>query len=175
MRSISVRNKIITLLCLAAGNAGLGQSDFALDQSSIPPAATMGIADLLVSGDAEALIKTAHQQGYRVYAEVPVSNVTAPAPALTSKSDLAGIVLNAGSSQPSQVEAALVALRSAYADLPILVLDTRGKQPQMKGQLVIKRDGVLQVTSPTAQPWIDSNLATDQVRSGFPPQSDSSL
>ena len=169
MRSISVRNKIITLLCLVLATPGWGKVILRWTQSSIPPAATMGIADLLVSGDAEALIKTAHQQGYRVYAEVPVSNVTAPAPALTSKSDLAGIVLNAGSSQPSQVEAALVALRSAYAELPILVLDTRGKQPQMKGQLVIKRDGVLQVTSPTAQPWIDSNLGLIRFDQAFRP------
>ncbi len=127
----------------------------------------MGIADLLVSSDAEALIKTAHQQGYRVYAEVPMSKVTAPA--LTLKNDLAGIVLNAGNSQPSQIDAALVALRSAYAELPVLVLDTRGKQPQMKGQLVIKRDGVLQVTSPTAQPWIDSNLGLIRFDQAFRP------
>ena len=40
----------------------------------------------------------------------------------------------------------------------------------MKGQLVIKRDGVLQVTSPTAQPWIDSNLALVRLDHTFRPQ-----
>ncbi len=76
MRSISVRNKIITLLCLVLATPGWGKVILRWTQSSIPPAATMGIADVLVSSDAEALIKTAHQQGYRVYAEVPMSNVS---------------------------------------------------------------------------------------------------
>jgi len=40
-----------------------------------------------------------------------------------------------------------------------LVLNTDGKQPQMRGSLVIKRGSVLEVSSPTAQPWIDTNLA----------------
>ena len=34
-----------------------------------------------------------------------------------------------------------------------------GKQPEMRGSLVIKRGSVLEVSSPTAQPWIDTNLA----------------
>src|ERR1700730_3429466 len=114
MRLISVRNKIITLLCLVLATPAWRKFILHWTQSSIPPAATMGIADLLVSSDAEALIKTAHQQGYRVYAEVPMSK----AAALNSTSALTGIVLNAGNSQPSQIEAALLGLRSAYADLP---------------------------------------------------------
>src|SRR5205807_2940454 len=34
-----------------------------------------------------------------------------------------------------------------------------GKQPEMRSSLVIKRGSVLEVSSPTAQPWIDTNLA----------------
>jgi hypothetical protein len=39
------------------------------------------------------------------------------------------------------------------------VLNPDAKQPEMRGSLVIKRDSVLEVSSPTAQPWIDTNLA----------------
>lgn len=39
------------------------------------------------------------------------------------------------------------------------MLNPDGKQPEMRGSLVIKRGSVLEVSSPTAQPWIDTNLA----------------
>ena len=58
---------------------------------------------------------------------------------------------------------------SAYPALPVLVLSAKGKQPQMKGQLVVKNNGVLYVTSPTAQPWIDSNLALVRLDQVFRP------
>ena len=86
-----------------------------------------------------------------------------------AKSDLAGIILNPGDSQPGQIDEELQQLRSAYPGLPVLVLNPRAKQPQMKGQMVIKREGVLQVTSPTAQPWIDTNLALVRLDQAFRP------
>src|SRR6266436_8324845 len=166
IRSSPWRNQILTLLCLLLATHGWATVLLRWTQPSIPPAATLGISDLLVSCDSEALIKTAHSQGYRVYAEVPISKAAAPAP-IRSKNELAGIVLNPGDAQPSQIDEALLALRSAYPDLPVRVLDTRGKQPRMKGQLVIKNDGILQVTSPTEQPWIDSNLALVRLDQAF--------
>jgi protein-tyrosine-phosphatase len=39
----------------------------------------------------------------------------------------------------------------------------------MRGSLVIKRDSVLEVSSPTAQPWIDTNLALIRVQQRFHP------
>ena len=39
------------------------------------------------------------------------------------------------------------------------MLDAGGKQPEMRGWLVFKRNGILQVSSPTSQPWLDENLA----------------
>jgi hypothetical protein len=51
----------------------------------------------------------------------------------------------------------------------VRVLNPRAKQPQMKGQMVIKREGVLQVTSPTAQPWVDTNLALVRLDQAFRP------
>jgi hypothetical protein len=39
----------------------------------------------------------------------------------------------------------------------------------MKGTLVTNKDGVLQVTSPTAQPWLDTNLALVKLEKAFRP------
>jgi hypothetical protein len=164
-----MRKRVLTLVCLLAATPGWSRVLLRWTQSSLPAATTMGIKELVVSWDAEALIKKALRQGYRVYAEVPVgkaSEMTRSA----GKNDLAGVVLNPGSSQPGQIDEDLRRLRSAYPALAVLVLSPKAKQPQMKGQLVIKRDGILQVTSPTAQPWIDSNLALVRLDHSFRPE-----
>jgi hypothetical protein len=167
-RKIFARKTVLTLVCLLPAMPGWSKVLLHWTQPSVPPAATMGIKEILVFWDAEALIRTAHRQGYRVYAEVPVA--MAPAMVRISvQNELAGFVLNAGDSQPGQIDQTLLQLRSAYPRLPVLVLDAKAKQPQMKGQLVIKKDGILQVSSPTAQPWIDSNLALIRLDQAFRP------
>ncbi len=168
LRSTFRHRQILALVFLLLATPGSARVLLRWTQPSIPPAANMGIGDLLVSYDAETMIVTARSQGYRVYAEVPITKASTSA-AIVSKNDLAGIVLNPDDAQPSQIDDALATLRSAYPEIPVLVLDTRAKQPQMKGQLVIKRDGILQVTSPTAQPWIDTNLALVKLDRAFRP------
>jgi hypothetical protein len=165
------RKWLLTLVCLLAATPGWGRVLLRWTQPSIPPAASIGIREVVVSWDAESLIKAARGQGYRVYAEVPVGKA-AEIIRSAGKSNLAGIVINAGNSKADQTDGDgdLRQLRSAFPSLPVLVLNARGKQPEMKGQLVIKRDGVLQVTSPTAQPWIDSNLALVRLDRTFRPQ-----
>jgi hypothetical protein len=163
-----MRRGVLALVCLLAATPGWSKVLLRWTQSSIPAASTMGMNELVVSWDAEALIRTARRRGYRVYAEVPVgkaSDMTRSA----NKNKLAGIVLNPGNAEPGQIEEDLHQLRSAYPALPVLVLNPKAKQPQMKGQLVIKSDGVLYVSSPTAQPWIDSNLALVRLDQTFRP------
>ena len=163
------RKWLLTLLCLLAATPGWCRVLLRWTQPSIPPAASIGIREVVISWDAESLVKAARGQGYRVYAEVPVGKA-AEIIRSAGKSNLAGIVINAGNSKADQTDGDLRQLRSAFPSLPVLVLNARGKQPEMKGQLVIKRDGVLQVTSPTAQPWIDSNLALVRLDRTFRPQ-----
>jgi hypothetical protein len=166
---ISMRRRVLTLVCLLTATPGWSKVLLRWTQPSLPAATTMGIKELVVSWDAEALIRKALRHGYRVYAEVPVgkaSEMTRSA----GKTDLAGIVLNPGSSQPGQIDQDLCQLRSAFPALPVLVLNPKAKQPRMMGQLVINRDGILQVTSPTALPWIDSNLALVRLDQSFRPE-----
>jgi hypothetical protein len=165
---IFMRKRLLILVCLLAATPGWSRVLLRWTQSSIPAAATMGIREVVVSWDAEALIRNARRQGYRLYAEVPVGKA-AEMTRGRKTSNLAGIVLSPGDSQPGQIEEDLLQLHSAYPGLPVLVLNPKAKQPQMRGQLVIKRDGVLQVTSPTAQPWIDSNLALVRLDQAFRP------
>ena len=157
IRTMFIRKIILVWFCLSATCAWT-RVLLRWTLPSVPPAATTGIGDLVVSWEASDLIRKAHDQGYRVYAEIQIHNA-ANMPRNKIRNELAGLILNPGDSQQSQIDNALRELRSAYKELPLLVLDTKAKQPQMKGQLVIKKDGVLQVSSPTAQPWIDSNLA----------------
>jgi protein-tyrosine-phosphatase len=128
--------------------------------SIVPPAQALGISDLVVSWNegASPFVKQAHKQGYRVYIEVSLQQ----APGAAEKGielGLAGIILNVRQSERVGLENALQRLRSAHPKLRLLVLNPDGKQPQMRGSLVIRRHSVLEVSSPTAQPWIDTNLA----------------
>jgi hypothetical protein len=163
-----MRTRILTLICLLAATPAWSRVLLRWTQPSLPPPATMGVSDLVVPWDDAALISNAHRQGYHVYAEVPAGKAAEMA-GRAGNSDLAGIILNLGDSQPSQFDQELQQLRSANPSLPVLLLDPNARQPQMKGQMVIKREGVLQVTSPTAQPWVDTNLALVRLDQAFHP------
>jgi len=93
-----------------------------------------------------------------VYVQVSSQEAAAAAKAGV-KDGWTGIILDAPESESTEFQNSLRSLRSAYPKLKFLVLNRNGKQPDMRGGLVIKKDSVLEVSSPTAQPWIDSNLA----------------
>ncbi len=133
-------------------------------QPDLPPAGELGISDLVVSWDGQnsSLLKAARKQGYRVYAEVTLEDAATIAERAEAHG-LAGLVLDVADSDREAGDSVLQRLRSAHPHLRFLELN-RGKQPQMRGSLVIKRDSVLEVSSPTAQPWIDTNLALIKVQ-----------
>ena len=133
-------------------------------QPDLPPARDLGISDLVVSWDrgTSSFVKAAHSQGYRVYAEVTLQQAATAAESAEERG-LAGLVLDVADSDRAAGESAFQQLRSAHPNVRFLVLN-QGKQPQMRGSLVIKRGSVLEVSSPTAQPWIDTNLALIRVQ-----------
>jgi len=168
LKLMSMRTRMLTLICLLAATPCWSRVLLRWSQPSIPAPATMGVTELVVTWDNAELITSARRRGYRVYAEVPVGKPADLAHS-TAKNSLAGIIFNPGDAQPREVDEELGQLRSAYPHLPVLLLNPKANQPQMKGQLVIKKDGILQVTSPTAQPWIDSNLALVRFDQAFRP------
>ena len=163
-----MRTRILTLILFLAATPAWSRVLLRWSQPSLPAPAKVGVKELVVAWDDAALIRNAHRQGYRVYAEVPLGKAAEMA-GRTARSDLAGIILNLGDSQPIQIDQEFQQMRSAYPGLPVMVLNPKAKQPQMKGQMVIKREGVLQVTSPTAQPWVDTNLALVRLDQAFRP------
>jgi hypothetical protein len=136
----------------------------------VPAAAELAINNLVLSWspDFSSRAKAAHQQGYRVYVEASLNQARTLAEA--DASDLEAIILNVPASDRAEIEKSLSALRSAHPKTKFLLLNTDGKQPQMRGSLVVMRDSVLEVSSPTAQPWIDTNLALVKVEQRSHPE-----
>jgi hypothetical protein len=137
--------------------------------STLPPAKELGLNTVVLSWNDSfsSLANAAQRQGYRVYAEVSLSQAATAAE--TDVPDLEGIILSVRQSERAEVGRSLPKLRSAHPKLRFLVLNPDGKPPQMRGNLVIKRGSVLEVSSPTAQPWIDTNLSLVKVEQRFNP------
>lgn len=130
----------------------------------LPSASSLGVSDIVLSWKqgTNPSIASARAQGYRVYVEMPLQQAKAAAQ-VGEKSGWAGVVLNIPESEREQSENSIASLRSAHPKLRFLVLNSGGKPPLMRGSIIIKRDSVLEVSSPTAQPWIDANLALIKV------------
>ena len=130
----------------------------------LPPANSLGVSDVVFTWkeNVSPALAAAHKQGYRVYVEAPIRQAGAAAEQ-AAKAGCAGVILDASESETTTFESDIKSLQSAYSHLTFLTLNPHGKQPDMRGSLIIKRDSVLEVSSPTAQPWIDTNLALIRV------------
>src|SRR4051794_2200116 len=108
-------------------------------------------------GTAPALVESARKRGYRVCAAVTVGQASAAANSSRALG-FSGIILAAGDGEQETAQKIASELRLTNPDLPVLFPDASAKQPAMMGSTVITQGGVLHVSSPTEQPWIDSNL-----------------
>ncbi len=154
--------EIACTLFLAAvmAPASVGKVYVRWTQTPVPPATVLGVSDLVIlwDDDAKGAVQEAKKQGYHVFWEVKLEEGPAAAEAATT-AGVAGIIVKSEASEAHLVEESARKLRSTYPMLKILVLDAGGRQPQLRGWLVFKKDGILQVSSPTSQPWLDANLA----------------
>jgi hypothetical protein len=148
------------LLCGLVARGATGKVLVRWTQRAIPPAKSLGVMEIAIpwSSEAKDLAEEARGKGYQVYLEVTPEEAAAAAET-TAKAGIAGLILTPSPAEQQRAGDVLQKLRHAYAKLSFRILLSDGKQPQMKGQLVYQRDGVLQESSPTAQPWVDSNLA----------------
>lgn len=123
------------------------------------PARTLFAHGLAIPwGASPALAESARKQGYRVYAAVTLAQASA-ATNSSRAMGISGIILEAGDSDQEKPEKTARDLRLAHPNLTVLSPDPRAKQPAMMGSTVISQRGMLQVSSATEQPWINSNLA----------------
>lgn len=105
-----------------------------------------------------ALAERARKQGYRVCAAVTLAQASAAANN-SHTTGISGIVLEAGDEEQEEAGKIAASLRLQHPRLTILSPGPGAKQPAMMGSTVITRGGILQISSPTEQPWIDSNIA----------------
>ena len=168
---MSFKNIIVISLCVIFSPSAWGTVFVEWSDATLPSPSSLGVTQIVVAWErdsATALLATARKQGYRVYVEAPLKQATSAAKSCAQQS-CAGIFLITAESDSADARKSIASLHSAYPKLPIRLLHS-GKQPKMRGSFVIKRDSVLEVSSPTAQPWVDTNLAFLRVeqRSGRP-------
>jgi len=165
------RKKFLRLiwLCVVLAPASQGEVLVRWTTHEMPSAKTLGVTGMVIPSNADGnLLEAARNEGYRVYVEATADSLATVAEAF-SKEVVAGIILEIEPAKRKGLKDTLEKVRSAHPQLRVLVLDTRGKQPDMKGWLVFKKDGILQVSSPTSQPWIDSNLPLVRFERSFEP------
>ena len=156
---MSIRNAILVWVFVLGSTFVWSEVFVHGSTSPLPPAKELGVSNIVLpwSDNFSRQLKAARAQGYQVYVEVSLDQ--AATAAKTVASGLAGVILTLHQHESADLEKSLSELRSAHPKLRFLVLEADGKQPQMRGSLVVKRGSVLEVSSPTAQPWIDTNLA----------------
>lgn len=137
----------------------------------MPLPTALGVRDIVVvwNGNASTVIRQAKQAGFGVYAQIAIQDALSVAQQ-ASKEPIVGIMVDPGNPVPSGVDGIVSELRARYPKLSIRVLDPNGKQPLMRGQTITTSNGVLQVSSPTAQPWLDSNLPLARFDEEFHPE-----
>lgn len=161
---MSFKNIIVISLCIVFSPSAWGTVFVAWSDAKLPPPNSLGVTQIVVAWErdsATALLATARSQGYGVYVEAPLKQATFAAKACAGQS-CAGIFLAVAESESADAEKSIASLHSAYPKVLFRMLSP-GKQPKMRGSFVIKRDSVLEVSSPTAQPWVDTNLALVRV------------
>jgi hypothetical protein len=135
------------------------------DQEQVPSRESLGISALVVPAKNSRAVENSLVQGYRVYLEVEAAAV----PGFTSPFDrLAGIVVR-GPVSPSQLSQ--LRQRLGSSGTRVLALEERGKWPHIRSNWVTKRNEVLQVSSRTAQPWIEQNAALVRIAQASQPGS----
>ncbi len=159
---------LLLLLYAAFAQTVAGKVYVRWTQSTLPPAKLLGVKELVIpwNDGATSLMEAAKKQGYHIYLEATLEQAAKAAEAGV-KAGAAGIMLRATATQQNQVEESTHKLRAQYPQLKILLLSAGGKQPEMRGWLVFNKNGILQVSSPSAQPWLDQNLATVRQERAF--------
>jgi len=162
---------ILLLVGSLATQTASGEVFLRVSEGRLPSAETMGVNNLVLSwpiSDASFLSK-ARALGYRVFFEAEPGGLSAAANA-AEKGNAAGVILDVGISGGASTEEALRRVQADHRKLSFRLATSGGKEPQMKGRLVVDRDGILQVSSPTSQPWVDSNLALVRLASALHPE-----
>jgi hypothetical protein len=150
-----IRNRsFLALLLLLCGSiSARGEVLIRWDQKQIPSRASLGIPAVVVPAANGEAVKTAFAGGYRVFLELESSALTK----FTPPAGIAGVVVK-GKTSDAQLRLLRQRLRSPA--VRVIALDETGKWPHIRSNWVTKnKEGILQVTRGSAQPWIENNAA----------------
>jgi len=155
---------------MALGTPATAKVFFRAAPSPLPTAEKTGIEDLVLVWPLRdsSVVARFRSEGYRVWLECNPLDL-AKAVALADRARATGVIIANSNQSPATGE--IRSYAAAHKNLTFRVLIAGGKQPQLKGRLVVERDGVLQVSSPSTQPWLDSNLATVRLAQSADPGS----
>src|SRR5262252_688242 len=160
------------LVSVIAGVPATAKVFFRVTPYPLPPARKTGVEDVVVvwpSPDSSSIARL-RSGGYRVWLQCESKDLTEAVAAADQALSTGVIVTNPANSNQS-LEKQLSTLAVAHKNLAFRNLISGGKQPQMRGRLVVERDGILQVSSPSTQPWLDSNLAVVRLGQSVYPDS----
>ena len=154
--------KAILLLLVAGFGAQLCAAKVYLrwTEGALPPAKVLGVNEIVIPWNetASALLAETKKQGYEAYVEVGAAQI-ADAVNAAVRANAAGVILRGEAAEERALAEKAKEVRKAHPKLKVMVLDGHGKPPEMRGWIVFQKDGILQVSSPTSQPWLDTNLA----------------
>ncbi|MGH9470346.1 MAG: hypothetical protein ACRD1N_08405, partial [Terriglobia bacterium] len=154
------RRCLLPSLVLLLATPGWGRVFIRWTAPAIPPAQKLGVRNIVISwqGEPAGLLQMARREGYLVYVEVGSEQVKAAEQA-GAKDGIAGVIVKSTQSSPESVSEGAVDGGPALTQSRVLLSAPGGKEPQLRGTTVVSRRGFLAVSSPTRQPWIDSNVA----------------
>ena len=143
---------IVALVSLWPSASVSGEILIRWDLDQVPSRDSLGVSTLVVPAANTAAVQDALRKGYRVLLEADASGVaTLKLPAAS----VGGVVVK-GTAAAQQVRALRRRLSPAARVFSIL---DGGTWPHVRLNWVTLRDDVLQVSSRTAQPWIENNGA----------------
>src|SRR5256885_12967521 len=138
--------------------------------SELPVVRDMGVKNLVFAWPLSdvSVVRKVQAQGYEVFFEASTGDLSAAAEN-ADKMNIAGVILAMESVDGRGDNELFRLVTAAHPRLSFLLLNPGGKEPQMRGRLVVERNGILQVSSPTSQPWVDTNLALLKLARAFRP------
>src|SRR5262249_26555331 len=150
---------LLLLLCTATPRAS-GEVFLRVTPEPLPPANVLGVSDAVLKWPVKniEILTQLRSLGYRVFIEAKISEL-ASASRTAHQRGVMGILVDVDLADGAAVERQIQKSKSAYPKLQFRYITPGGKQPQMRSRLVVDRQGVLQVSSPSAQPWLDTNFA----------------
>jgi len=157
---------------IAACTPATAKVFFRVAPSPLPPAAKTAIQDLVLAWPLRdsSIIAKFREQGYNVWLQCDSKDL-APAVTVADRMAVRGLIVTKLADAKQSPSKEVSSFAAAHKNLAFRVLVSGGKQPQMKGRLVVERDGILQVSSPSTQPWLDSNLAIGRLAHSIYPDS----